>query len=474
MSNINESYDQPQIEAIIRDKYPLLEQSLLELLAIPSVQGTATDGAPFGADVKEAIDYCLNLADKFGFTTTDGEGYIGFADWPGNNDGQIGILSHLDVVPAEDKDWQYRPFTPQIVDGRIYGRGAIDDKGPLLACLFACAVLKEAGFRPSKTIRQIFGGNEESGFGDIEYFKKHFQEPDCGFSPDASFPVIIGEKGIIHWELSQKWQMQDQGDLLLVSIEAGTAANIVPASAQAVFKATLDGKKQIKDLLRQYPEKARIRISERDQQLIIDVKGRATHASTPEEGLNALSIILRLLSFINFAPQGAKTYINIITQLIGNDDYGCGMWMGAADELSFLTAVPVLLKVNQTSGTVAIDLRFPVTHTLDYYQKLTHAVAQKFDLTISTFEGKEPLLVKADSTPTRELLDVYHAHTGKEKTPLVIGGGTYARAFKNFVAFGPYLPNEKGMAHMADEYITQEKLLDLTRIYARAIYALAK
>ncbi len=474
MSNTTQTYNKQRIEEIIRGQYPLLEQSLLEFIAIPSVESAKVAGAPFGVCVKEAIDYCLKLSAKFGFAAIDGEGYIGLADWQGSEDGQIGILSHVDVVPAEEKDWQHKPFAPEIDSGRIYGRGAIDDKGPLLACLFACAALKEAGFMPRKTIRQIFGGNEESGFGDINYFKAKYPQPDCGFSPDASFPVIIGEKGIIHWELSKEWQPQNQGDLILLSIEAGAANNIVPASAQAVFIATAEGKKQTKEILRQYPEKANIRISESNQQIIINVKGRAAHASTPEKGLNALSIILRFLSFLDFAPQGSKTYVDLLAQLVGNDDFGCGMWMGTADEYSYLTAVPVQLKINQTSGTVAIDLRFPVTHTLAYYDKLTHSVAQKYDLTVSVFQGKEPLLVTTESTPARELLDVYRAHTDDTISPLVIGGGTYARAFQNFVAFGPDLPNEPSLAHMADEYITQEKLLRITEIYARAIYSLAK
>ncbi len=72
-------------------------------------------------------------------------------------------------------------------------------------------------------------------------------------------------------------------------------------------------------------------------------------------------------------------------------------------------------------------------------------------------------------------MDIYRKHTGDEGSePLVIGGGTYARAMKNVVAFGAMFPGDPDMCHQINEYIPVENLVKLAEIYAEAVYRLSE
>ena len=200
--------DFSQVDHKLEQLYPQMEKHLLQLLSYPSVEApSAGTGAPFGQAVADALSYCLELAESLGLPTTNADGYLGTADMRGSSPELVGVLSHLDVVPANANDWQTPPFSPQVRDGRIYGRGALDDKGPLIASLYAGIALRDTINHPlTKTVRFMFGCNEESGFGCLKYYLQHHQPPSIGFSPDAEFPLIIGEKGICHFVLSSSWQ----------------------------------------------------------------------------------------------------------------------------------------------------------------------------------------------------------------------------------------------------------------------------
>ena len=176
--------DFDRIDAALESYYPQMERDLLALISYPSVQGEPDWRAPFGQDVRDALDFALGVAVTLGFRAEDVDGYVGLADLEGYSDEQVGVLCHLDVVPARAEDWTVcPPFEPCVKEGRIYGRGALDDKGPTIAALYGAAVLADFGVPLSKTVRFILGCNEESGMECVKYYLSKFDPPECGFTP---------------------------------------------------------------------------------------------------------------------------------------------------------------------------------------------------------------------------------------------------------------------------------------------------
>lgn len=176
----------------IRDE---MIQGILELVRIDSVETEGTADAPFGPGVKEALLKALSISEDLGFQTGNLDNYIGYAQY-GEDDGSgyVCAMGHVDVVPTEE-GWKRPPFSGFMEDGIIYSRGVLDNKGPVLSCLYGLAVLKRLGIRPKRPVRVIFGCDEESGFEDLAYYLERENPPVYGFTPDCKYPVVYAERG---------------------------------------------------------------------------------------------------------------------------------------------------------------------------------------------------------------------------------------------------------------------------------------
>ncbi|MEG1996921.1 MAG: Sapep family Mn(2+)-dependent dipeptidase, partial [Clostridiales bacterium] len=391
----------------------------------------------------------------------------------GLSENQVGILAHLDVVPAIATDWRHHPWQAEIDQGNLYGRGATDNKGPLIANLFAMKALAEMGLRLPKTVRLIAGCNEEKGFRCIEHYLANYPPPDCGFAPDASFPAIYGEKGMIHWDFCGEWPVCAEQGLQLISFSGGEANNIVPAKARVCFTADQAGYALLQNAVANSPQREQLAFHKENGLIIITASGIAAHASTPQLGNNAVTMLLRFLSGLPFAPTGAAAFIAKLNKLYADDCAGSTLGIQASDIYSNLTAVPSIIEIADGAGKLTTDCRFPVTHTVADYQRKITLIAQNEGLRLSNLQSKEPLFLPADSPIVRALLNIYQSYTGDLSAPLVSGGGTYARTMKNFIAFGAEFPGENCRIHQSDEFISCDQLRKLTGIYAEAIFALA-
>ena len=159
-----------------------------ELIQIPSTHSNSDDPSkPFGENINKSLEYMLNLGNKLGFRTKNIDGYCGYIEFGEGNE-LIGIIGHLDVVPEGD-NWIFPPFSGTISDNKIFGRGAIDDKGPVVSSLYAMKIVKD-NYKINKRVRLILGLNEERDWQCINYYKEHEELPTIGFSPDADFPCI--------------------------------------------------------------------------------------------------------------------------------------------------------------------------------------------------------------------------------------------------------------------------------------------
>ncbi|MBO5502668.1 MAG: Sapep family Mn(2+)-dependent dipeptidase, partial [Clostridia bacterium] len=280
---------------------------LQENLRIPSVEGTPTENAPYGAEIRRSLDHVLATGEKLGFRTHNMDGHVGWVEY-GDGEEMVAVLGHLDVVPAGD-GWSFDPWGGEIANGRIFGRGTMDDKGPSIAAIFALAAIRDAGLPIKRRIRLIFGCNEETGAADLKYYLAHGGEiPVMGFTPDAEYPVINGEKGIINVTYSRSYEQI--GDLKLLSFSGGTAANVTPASAWAKLSCSPELAQRIAQL-----NAPKIRFTAMDYGVFVEAEGISAHGSTPEQGENAIGRLILALDTLPFEGELQQVIHFLATKL---------------------------------------------------------------------------------------------------------------------------------------------------------------
>lgn len=444
-----------------------MENDLLKIIAIESVESVPSDNAPFGKNVGKALDLFCKFADNLGLKYHNHNGYYVTVDLGEITEPYqaVGILTHADVVPLGE-GWHFNPLG-EIRDNRIYGRGSLDDKGPAIASLYALAAIKESNIKLNKPIRLIVGGNEETGSKCIHRYNEENIPLWGGFSPDGDFPVIFAEKGIAIHKSQFKAESRH-----IKSIQAGTAVNAVPGKATAVLHGI--DLIEIKQLISAEFKNKNITVEYCDNHNIaVTVIGKSAHGSTPERGINAVKILLEILLKLPADPLTEK--LNTLYRLFCVDYNGKYAEIYREDDVSGkLTLNLGVLNYNNNTATWELDLRYPVTESYNPIKAKLDEILGYSNLTLTCSEHKPPLYVKKDSPLIKTLVDIY-AESGRTDTePLAIGGGTYCRNMKNFVAFGPLGADDVDTMHQADEYIEREHLLFLAKIYAKAIYTLAK
>lgn len=398
-------------------------ETLKELVAIPSVTGTEY--------TKEALRKALQICDGFGFRTKNIDDMLGYAEI-GEGDELIGILCHLDVVPEGD-GWTHDPFGCVISDGLVYGRGVIDDKGPAIASIFAMKDLLDSGEVPNKRIRIIFGTTEEDGeWYDMNYYVEHEELPSYGFTPDANFPGIYGEKGIAQYKLTRKTEGAG-----FKKIEGGTAPNMVPDFAEA----------------------------ELDNGEHIEAIGKAAHASLPHLGKNAISVLMDKLAGSGIA------FAEFYNSRIGFDYEGRSSGCDFRDEPSGGTTFNVG-KITTKGDTLEmyIDIRYPVTVEVKDVTAALEKSMGEFDFAVELISHDKPVYMDKNGPVITRLKEAYRELTGDiESETELIGGGTYARAMNNIVAFGPLLPGREITEHQKNERIPMADLELARKIYKKAL-----
>ncbi len=431
---------------------------------------------PFGRGVNEALLYYLGLADKLGFKTKNVDGYAGHVEF-GEGEEIIGVLVHLDVVPEGD-GWTYPPYSGQLVDNRIYGRGAIDDKGPAVSVLYGLKAIKDAGLKLSRRIRIIAGLDEESGWECMEYYFKHEEKPVAGFSPDAEFPIINSEKGILIFALQKSFSGTGGADIELESIRGGNRPNMVPDYCEAVLRCCSPDKSEyVKKKLAEYVEETHFKLQaeERPGEVVIKSYGISSHGSTPEKGQNAISQLLVFMDRIDIGQGDKKQFIRFMVDKIGMEHNGESLNIALEDKISGKLVFNLgVINLDADGVKATINIRYPIKYSGDYVIKSIEKELEGTGIIITDVSDKAPLYVPEDNFMIQKLKEVYREVTGENPELISIGGGTYARAIDNAVAFGPLFPGQPELAHEKDEFIGVSDLIKITEIYARAMYLLAK
>lgn len=448
-----------------------LIHAVQESVRINSVEDDPQPGMPFGPGAAAALEHALRLADQLGFKTVNLDGYAGYAEY-GDGEDYVAVLGHLDVVPAGG-GWDYPPFGAEIHDGKIYGRGTMDDKGPTFAALYGLKAIKDLGLPLTKKVRLIFGIDEETGSQDMKYYSKKEKPPVAGFTPDAEFPVIFGEKGIAHFTLVKEVNEQ-QGPVRLLSITGGERPNIVPNLCEAVLE-TSEPERVIR-AAEEFAQRtgAQITAATQEGRVLLRSRGVAAHASLPHLGKNAIMQLLAFLGALELTGT-VREFVAGVNELIGMEIHGQSMGIGFTDEPSgSLTLNAGMINLENNRIKLVCDVRFPVTYkSPQIIEPIKQKVAEK-GLALEDLSAHDPLYFPKDHPLIKTLHRVFVEQTGFTAAPLAIGGGTYAKSIPNIVAFGPQFPGEPELAHQANEYISIERLVQMAKIYAQAIHELAK
>ena len=418
------------------DNFDNLLNSLMRLLAVQSVQSAPCSLSPFGEGVGKALDIFADTAKKLGFDVHNEGGYYVTADI---GEGEpFAVLGHLDTVPFGE-GWTHSPLG-EIDGGVIYGRGVMDDKGPLLACLFATAQLLDEGYALTRRIRFFAGGNEESGWKCAERYAQLDKWPREGFSPDADFPVIACEKGVAHLKLTFPLPAP------LKELSAGTRVNVVPDFCRARLSAP--------------PANAReVSVQERGGEYIVTAHGKPAHGSTPQLGENAAHKVLHALAGVS--PRLARLEKALCT--LDGSGLGCAL----QDEKSgALTSNTGVLQTDKESLHAFIDIRYPVTFT---QEEIVERIRAELGCAVQVCGAHAPHYVDENSPLVRGLCEAYAQVTGQSCAPLTIGGATFARVIPGAVGFGPCFPGDAPTIHQKDECVSVEKFRLIYRIYKQAI-----
>ena len=433
-----------------------MKEATKELVRIPSFLVEGGDGYPFGKAVHEALQKATDIAAGLGFRTWyDGAGYYAWAEI-GAGEEMIGVIGHVDVVPPGNPEyWTTPAFEPDERGGKLYGRGVQDDKGPMMAALFATKALMDAGVSFNKRVRFIFGGDEENQWRGVDRYFEREETPGMGFTPDAEFPLIFAEKHILQVALSAP----NQGAPVM---DMGTAFNAVPGEALYTGPHQDELAAKLDELGFDYER----------TEMGVRVLGKAAHASLPEAGVNAIARLAIALDAIGCQAK----IIQFLARTAGMDYHAEAIFGPVEDEVSGkLTFNVGRLIITEGEERLGIDMRIPVTADKEEVAGKLHAAATRFGLDYQEVGGKGSLYVPLDHPLVKTLLDVYRQVTGDEDAePMTIGGGTYARAMDNCVAFGPNFPGSPETAHQADEYIILEEMYRAMAIYAEAIYRLTR
>ena len=479
MIEINEGRDVMKFNSVIDSMKEDIIGTTQELIRFKSVETTPEPGAPFGRPMRDCLDRTLKICADMGFSTKNIDGYAGHAEC-GEGEEIVGILVHLDVVP-EGSGWSVDPYSGQVIDGKIFGRGAIDDKGPAAAVIYALKAVKDSKEKFNKRVRIIIGCDEESGRWDcMKHYFASEEMPSCGFSPDADFPIINSEMGITIFNLTKEFSKMDSKDykgIKVNNIKGGSRPNMVPDYCECELVIQADFLEKVKETAGYVKEKQNvdIKLEANGDNYTVKAYGVSAHGSTPEKGVNAVSHMISFLQKLPLMDDESSNFVKFMDSSIGLETDGSSFGLSMKDEVSGKLVFNLgVFELNEKGATATINVRYPVTKTRDeVYDKIDNKAIEA-GIQYNEVAGKAPLYVPADNPLVQKLSAVYKRMTGEEATLISIGGGTYSRAIKNAVAFGPLFPGQLELAHQKDEYIGVDDLIKCTKIYAEAICELIK
>lgn len=422
----------------IDDDFEVYLSELKKLIHIRSVQENSDEDAPFGPGAKQALDQILRTASNWGFVTSHIDHAIGFAEWKNDTKSEdyIGILGHVDVV-EEGTGWDYPPFELTIDQGKAYGRGVLDNKGPTLASLFALKLLKDEKKMSDKNIRVIFGTNEESGSKDLPYYLSKYSPPMYGFTPDSQFPAVYGEKGVISLQFK-----------LFCKKNAGINRIVGPFVPSSV------------------PDRATVYFS--DHSGCETFHGLRAPSNEPQLGHNAITLLADSLEHNTTISNEAKDFFRFISKRFHNKLFGEGFIPEGSISSWGIQTTPYSLSYENNTFTFDVSIRYAIEKNKEDLLNYIYTILPE-NVTFDVTRYFPPIKFDRNHFMVNIMRDVYEEATGLDGVPIITTGATYARFMPNIIAFGPSFPGQIGIAHNKNEYMSIRDLKKNIEIYYRLL-----
>jgi len=437
-------------------------RDLGEMVAIPSVAVPQEGPYPFGKNAANAIDKAMELCARYDLTAKNVDYYAMHAEL-GEGEENAVVMAHLDVVP-EGEGWLSDPYTMEIRDGKAYGRGVSDNKGPAIVALHCLRALRDAGVVGKRKLRVVLGSAEEIGMQDMGHYFSKEQKPTMGFTPDSSYGICHCEKGLFNFSFSGK-----VGEKIKF-FKAGTVVNAVPYKAEADVLCCDKGFKKLTDAAEAAETKFDITRTEDGAHIV--AHGVASHAAWPQGGVNAAAHLVRLL--VSVWGDKCGPLFTFIDEKIGLTYDGSLLGVNVSDSISGpLTFNLGIMKVENGEGTVYIDIRYPALANGAAIDKTLRANVESCGLTYNLGHDEPPLYLPKDGPLVQLLSGAYEDVTGDKCDIFAMGGGTYARQmFGNGVAFGASFHDDESNAHNCNESLNLESYKKHAQICLEAMYRL--
>lgn len=450
---------------VLNDKIMEMKEDILTAIQknmrIESVRGEALPDAPYGVGPKAALMDVLELGERLGFKTGHADYRMGWIEY-GEGKEMVGVLGHVDVVPADSEGWTYPPFAAEIHDGVLWGRGVLDDKGPIIGSIYALKAIRDLNLPIDRRIRIMFGTDEECGCSCAEYYVNNgYEMPTIGFTPDGDFPLIFCEKGMSHFTIGAP--VRKHGKIDVEYFGGGIANNVVTPKCKLI----VNGKIHVN-------QEDGINVVEENGKTIVESLGLSAHGSTPHLGINAAIKLLNAIKDNEFGGD-FQNYMDFLLQKIGTEVHGESLDIHYTDDETGETSLNLgVLHFDKEQMSFTLDIRYPKNAVAEEVDAsvIKHITEAGFD--VISKSNMNLLYVPKDSELVTKLMRVYKTETGRDEQPMAIGGGTYAKEFPNMVAFGPMFPEDEQTIHQPNERVEIEKLMKSIQLFGKAMYELAK
>jgi len=438
------------------------------LIEINSVRSKSEDGAPYGTESRAVLSLAQSMLEEKGFNVGVFEDMMITVDY-GPTPPLMGILAHLDIVEAGD-GWSTDPLKITKKEGKLYGRGIIDNKGPSIAAMYALYCARDLLPHFNHGVQIILGSGEETGFNDItQYMKKNTPPPNV-FTPDAQYPVVNIEKGRFLPSFSAKWE-KDIALPRILSVTGGKTPNVIPNLAEAVIEGlSID---DVSKYCLKHSEKTGVKLSvtEYSDKLKLNADGVAAHASMPERGNNAQTALIEMLVAMPFAKSIGFEYLCKLNNLFPHgDNHGSAFGIDMSDEKTGRITVNFgVLRFDELELSGNFDSRTPAcADTIDLLGK-TKAIIEREGMEVTYHEITGCHHTPEETPFVQKLLHIYEEYTSQPGKCVSMGGLTYVHDIEGGVAFGVAMPDDDNRAHGVDEFISIEQLITSAKMFTQAI-----
>jgi len=439
---------------------------LMDLVRIPSVDGTPEPGAPYGKECARMLKYIEKIHKDNGFECELDEdgGYL--LTYYGEGEKSIGLFAHSDVVPVND-DWIYtKPFEPIEKDGFLIGRGISDNKSGVVTSLYIAKMLRDLEIPFNSRLMLFTGSNEECGMDDLKNCNKRHKAPDFAIVPDSGYPVYRGDKGIL-----RVWASASKKLETVTEFEGGSAFNIILGHVEMKLKYS-------DALYAELTEKAgeNITVSKDGDSILLSSNGLSRHAATPEGSINAGLLLAELLCDCGSLPASDREQFETVKSMLG-----CiyGEYFGIENidpDFGALTCVNGMIALDDGKLRISFDIRRGSCVDVDEMLAQIKRVLDGIGWGMEVVDCTPAFAVPKDDPYLKALLNVYRDFTGNNEAESVLhAGGTYAMYLPYALEIGtshgggtvPFeMPDGHGRAHQPDEYISINGLLESIEIAA--------